>query len=139
MKDLVCTECWVFIDDVIIFSRSVQEHARRLENVLQRFDKANVQLHPGKCVFTQPQVNYLEFVLSEKGVSVSPDKIKAVRNYPTPKNVKDNRAYLSQIYFFRRLIQEFATVAKPLTELTKKDRPFIWSQIQQKAFEKYKG
>ena len=65
LKDLVGTECWVFIDDVIIFSRSAQEHAQRLENLLQRFDKANLQLHPDKCVFAQPQVNYLGFVLSE--------------------------------------------------------------------------
>jgi len=132
LKDLVGTECWVFIDDVIIFSRSVQEHAQRLENVLQRYDKANLQLHPGKCVFAQTQVNYLGFVLSGKGVSASPDKIKAVRNYPTPKNVKDVRSYLGLASLYRRLIQEFAAVAKPLTELTEKDRPFIWSQSQQK-------
>jgi len=73
LKDLVGTECWVFIDDEIIFSRPVQEHAQRLENVLQRFDRANFQLHTGKCVFAQPEVNYLGFVLSEKGVSAWPD------------------------------------------------------------------
>jgi hypothetical protein len=71
-------------------------------------------------------------VLTEKGVSTSPDKIKAVRNYPTPKNVKDVRAYLGLASFYRRLIQDFAAVAKPFTELTKRDRPFIWSQSQQK-------
>ena len=135
LKDLVGMECWVFIDDVIIFSRSVQEHTQRLENVLQSFDKANLQLHPGKCVFAQPQVNYLWFVLSEKGVSASPDKIKAVRNYPTLKNVKVFRLYLGLASFYRRLIQDFATVAKPLTEQTKKDKPFIWTQSQQKTFE----
>jgi len=123
LKDLVGTEFWVFIDDVIIFSRSVQEHAQRLENVLQRFDKANLHLYPGKCVFARPQGNYLEFVLSERGVSSSPDMIKAVRNYPTPKNVRDFRSYLGLASFYRRLIQDFATVAKPLNELTKKDKP----------------
>ena len=101
----------------------MQEHAQRLENVLQRFDKANLQLDPGKCVFAHPQVNYLGFVLSEKGVSASPDEIKAVRNYPTPKNVRDVRSYLGLASFYRRLIQDFATVAKPLNELTKKDKP----------------
>ena len=85
-------------------------------------------------MFAHPQVNYLGFVLSEKVVSASPDKIKAVRNYPIHKNVKDVRAYLGLASFYRRLIQDFATVAKPLTELTKKDRPFIWSESQQKAF-----
>jgi len=68
----------VFIDDVIVFSSSAEEHARRLESVLQRFDQANLQLHPGKCAFAQPQVQYLGFVLSEKGVAASPEKVKAV-------------------------------------------------------------
>ena len=113
--------------------QSVQEYTQRLENELQSSDKTNLQLQPGKCVFAQTQVNYLVFLLSEKGVSASSDKIKAVRNYPTPKNVEDFRANLSLASFFRRLVQEFAGVVKPLTELTKKDWPFIWRQSQQKA------
>jgi len=99
----------------------VQEYAQRLENDLQSFDKTNLQLQPGKCVFEQTQVSYLVFVLSEKEVSPSPDKIKAVRNYPTQKKIEDFRAYLSLASFFRRLVQEFSGVVKPLTELTKKD------------------
>ena len=138
LRNLVGTECWVFIDDVIIFSKTAQEHAQRLGNVLQRFDKANLQLHPGKCVFAQPQVQYLGFVLSEKGVSASPDKIKAVKDYPTPRNVKDVRAFLGLASFYRRLVPRFAEMAKPLTELTRKDRQFVWGPSQQKAFEDMK-
>jgi len=66
LKNLVGTDCFVFIDDIILFSSSAEEHARRLERVLQRFNRANLQLHPGKCVFAQPLVQYLGFVLSEK-------------------------------------------------------------------------
>jgi len=135
LKNLIGTEVYVFIDDLIVFSKTAQEHAPRLENVLQRVDRANLQLHPGKCVFAQPQVNYLGFVLSEQGVSASPVKIKAVRNYPTTKSSKDVRTHLGLVSFHRRLIADFATVAKPLTELTKKDRPFVWGKGQQKAFE----
>jgi hypothetical protein len=138
LKNLVGTECFVFIDDVIIFSKSAQEHALRLENVLQIFDQANLQLHSGKCVFAQSQVNYLGFVLSEQGVAASPDKIKAVKNYPLPKNVKDVRAFLGLASFYRKLVENFAAEAKPLTELTKKDRPFTWGPEQQKAFESLK-
>ena len=94
LKNMVGTECWVFIDDVIIFSSTAEEHALRLENVLRRFDEANLQLHPGKCVFAQSQVTYLGHVLSERGISVSPEKVKAVREYPTPRNVKDVRSFL---------------------------------------------
>ena len=108
-----------------MFSKSAQEHAQRLENVLQRFDKASLQLHLGKCVFAQPQLQYLGFVLSGKGISVSPDKVKAVTDYPTPRNVKDVRGFLGLASFYRRLVPRFAGVSKPLTELTRKDRQFI--------------
>ena len=124
LKKLVGFYCYVYLDDVVMFSQTAQEHAQRLENVLHRFDKANLQLNTSKCVIAQPQVNYLGYVLSEKGVSASPDKVKAVRDYPTPKSVKDVRSFLGLASFYRRLVQDFATIAKPLTELTKKDRPF---------------
>jgi len=82
LKNPEGTVCWVFIDDVIIFSKSAEEHAQRRENVLQKFDKANLQLHPAKCVFVQPGVQYLGYVLSEVGISASADKIIPVRDYP---------------------------------------------------------
>jgi hypothetical protein len=97
LKNLIGTECWIFIEVIVIFSKSAQEHALRLENVLQRLDKANLQLHPGKCVCA----HYLGYVLSEKGVSASPDKIKAARDYPVPKSVKDVRAFLGLASFYR--------------------------------------
>ena len=84
LKSLVGTECWVYIDDVIVFSKSAEEHVLRLENVLRRFDEANLKLHPGKCVFAQPKVLYLGFVLSENGVSASTDKVKAFSVIPNP-------------------------------------------------------
>jgi hypothetical protein len=83
-------------------------------------------------------VNYLGFVLCEKGVSASPDKIKTEIIPQPEKNVKNVRAYLGLALFYRRLIQDFAAVAKLLTELIKKDRPFMWSQVQQKSFESIK-
>jgi hypothetical protein len=78
LRNLIDVQCYVFIDDIIIFSKSAEEHAARLENVLERFEKANLQLHPGKCASAQPQVNYLGYVLSDNGVSASADEVKAV-------------------------------------------------------------
>ena len=69
LKNLVGGEYYVFIDDVIIFSKTAAEHAVRLENVLARFEKANLQLHPGTCVIAQPQLNYLGYVLSGNDLS----------------------------------------------------------------------
>ena len=89
LKNLTGVQCWVF-DDIIIFSESAEEHALRLENVLQRFDNANLQLHPGKCEFTKSRVQYLGFVLSENRVAASADKVKAVsiRLQRTPKTLE---------------------------------------------------
>jgi hypothetical protein len=125
---------WVYIDDVILFSDTDEEHARRLENVLQRFEQANLQLHPGKCVFAQPQVRCIGFVFSERGVLASPDKVKAVRKYLTPKKVKDVRKFLGLAAFYRRLVPNFAELAKSLTIITRKNQVFSWGPKQQEAF-----
>ena len=139
LKNLVGTECWIFIDDVVVFSRSAEEHARRLESILQRFDEANLQLHPGKCAFSQYQVQYLDFVLSERGILASPDKVKAVKQYPTPKSVRDVRAFLGQCSFYRKVVPRFTENAKPLSKLTRNIQEFIWSPTQQDAFESMKN
>ena len=76
----------------------------------------------------QPQVQYLGFILSEDGTCASSDKVKAVRQYPTPKSVKDVRAYLGQASFYRRLVPNFASFVKALKTLTRKDQEFIWGQ-----------
>jgi len=135
LKDLIGDELHVFIDDVIIFSKTAEEHAARLEHVLERFDKANLQLQ--KCMIARPKVNYLGYVLSQDGITASPDKVKAVRNYPTPANVKDVRAFLG-LASYRRLVPDFAELSKHLTVLTKKDHEFRWGPDQQEAFEKLK-
>jgi hypothetical protein len=67
LKDLIGTESYVFLDDVILYSKTLEEHAQRLEHVLQRFDKENLQLHPGICAIAQPQVKYLGYVCRKMG------------------------------------------------------------------------
>jgi len=120
LTNLIGVQCWVFIDDKIIFSKSAEKHALRLEDALQRFDNTNLQLHPGKCEFAKSQVQYPGFVLSENGVAASADKVKAVREYPIPSNAKDVRAFLGLASFYRRLVTNFAEAAIPLTILTRK-------------------
>jgi len=98
-----------------------------------------LQLHSGKCVFAQPQAPYLDFILSEDGISPSPDKVKAVRQYPKPKSVKDVRAYLGLTSFYWRIVPNFASIAKPLTTLNRKNQEFIWGPSQQENFENVKS
>jgi hypothetical protein len=75
LRDLTGTECFTFIDDILIFANDIQEHARRFEHVLQRFDRASLQLQPGKCEFAQPKMEYLGYVVSRDGISASPGKV----------------------------------------------------------------
>ena len=124
LKDLIGSELFVFIDDLIVLSKSAKERAIRLEHVLQRLEKANLQLHPGKCVFAQPRVRYLGFELLESGVSACAYKVKAVKEYPTLKNVKDVRAFLGLASFYRKLVPDFAEIAKPMTTFTRKNQAF---------------
>jgi hypothetical protein len=99
LKNLMGTECFVFLD--IMFYESAEQHALRLENVLQKLDQANLQLHHGKCVFSQPKMQYLGYVLSKDWVFASADKVKTVKDYPTPKNAKDIRVFLGHFFFYR--------------------------------------
>jgi hypothetical protein len=137
LRNGIGTHCYVFIDDLIVFSKTAEEHAQLLEEVLSRLEEANLQLHPGKCVIAQLEVRYLGYVLSDKGVSPTPDKVTAVRQYPVPKYVKDVRALVGLASFYRILVLNFAEIAKPLTGLTRKDRQFTWGP-QQQAFQSIK-
>jgi hypothetical protein len=83
-------------------------------------------------------VQYLGYVLSEEGITASPDKIKAVKQYPKPKGVKDVRAFIGFASFYRRLVPDFAELAKSLTTLTRKDQQFTWGPTQKEAFESLK-
>jgi hypothetical protein len=135
LKDLVGTDCFVYLDDLILFSKTAEEHAENLERVLERFDKANLQLHLGKCVIVQPEGKYFGYVLSDKGVSASSDRSQKLSD---PLNAKDVRAFLGLVSFYRRLVANFAETAKPLTKLTRKEQEFYWGPSQQEAFEELK-
>jgi hypothetical protein len=128
----------VYLGDLILFSNTAEEHAQKLERVLERFEIANLQLHPVKCVIAQPQEKYLGYTLSEKRVSASSDKVEAVKNYPTPRNAKDVTAFLGLASFYRRLVPNFAETAKPLTQLTRKNQEFAWGSTQKKLFDALK-
>ena len=106
---------------LLIYSDTVEEHAKRLANVFERFKKANLQLQPEKCAFAKDKVACLGFELSYRGIEASPDKVKAVQNFPKPRSVKDVRSFLGLASFYRRLVPHFVDIAKPLTQLTKKE------------------
>jgi hypothetical protein len=118
LRNLTGEFCFVFIN-VLVFADTIEEHTHRLDKVLQHFEKANLLLQLEKCTFALPQVNYLGYVVSWDRVTASPVKVKSVRQYSVPKNMKV-RSFLGLASFYRRLVPKFAEIAKPLTQLIRK-------------------
>lgn len=124
----------IYLDDVIVFGSTVQEVLDRLTIVLDRLREANLKLKPKKCHLFQTEVLYLGHVVTAEGVKTDPSKVEAVKTWPTPTNPTDVRSFLGLASYYRRFIYQFSEVVKPLTNLTKKDQPFIWSSDCEKAF-----
>lgn len=119
MGDLHLKEVLVFLDDLIIFSDTLEEHERRLLSVLHRLRDFGLKLSPEKCKFFQTSVRYLGHVVSEQGVETDPEKISALKSWPVPQTLKELRSFLGFAGYYRRFIQGYAEIAKPLNDLTK--------------------
>ncbi len=124
----------VFLDDIIIFGRTVEEHLNRIEQVFQRLSRANLKITPAKCHFFKREVNFLGFRISQKGVQTDPDKTTAVASWPTPKNAKQLRSFCATINYYRRHIHQFSVIAAPLYDLLKKRTRFTWTPEHDRAF-----
>uniref|UniRef100_A0A1I7WEI7 Reverse transcriptase domain-containing protein n=1 Tax=Heterorhabditis bacteriophora TaxID=37862 RepID=A0A1I7WEI7_HETBA len=129
---------FIYIDDLVITSDTADEHLQDVDEVLGKIEGIGMKLKASKCLFAQPEVKFLGFVLSEKGIRPNPDKTFAIDNYPTPKDLNEVRAFIGMTSFFRRFIPKYAQVAAPLTDLTKKDTPFLWSEKCEEAFQNLK-
>ena len=131
--------CLVYIDDVIIFSKTFEEHLSRLAAVFDRLREANLKLKPSKCHFARPSVNFLGFVVSSEGILPDPGKLSAVETFPVPSCVKDVRSFLGLCNYYRRFVKDFAKIASPLNRLTRKSVPFVWDPSCKAAFQELKA
>ena len=126
--------CLCYFDDVIIPSNSLEQQCKRLTLVLERFRKHNLRVKASKCMFGADKVTYLGHVVSAKGVHTDPAKITAVAALPDPKTVEQVRSFLGLAGYYRKFIPQFATLAAPLVNLTKKGTKFLWGEDQKRAF-----
>lgn len=118
MGDLNRKEVLVFIDDLIVFSSTLEEHETRLKQVLKRLREFGLKLSPEKCKFCQTSVKYLGHIVSQHGVETDPAKVEALKTWPTPKNLKELRSFLGFSGYYRRFVQDFSKIVKPLNDLT---------------------
>ena len=117
------TTCLVYLDDIIIFSTTVEQHLSRLRDVLARLKKAGLKLKPSKCHILKKCVHYLGHIVSADGVNVDDDKIKCIVEWPTPVNLEELRRILGIASYYRKFIKGFAHIAAPLHALTEKLKP----------------
>ena len=124
----------IFLDDLLVYSRSVEEHQAHVTQVLQVLRQHHLYAKVSKCSFFQHSVEYLGHVVTADGVAPDPVKVRAVQDWKVPENVREIRSFLGLAGYYRRFIQDFAKIAAPLTELTRKDVPYVWSLREGEAF-----
>jgi hypothetical protein len=125
----------VYIDDILIYSKTKEEHAEHLRLALMKLREHRLYAKFSKCEFWLNELIYLGHVLSVNGVAVIPDKVKSVLDWVTPSSVKDVRSFLGLAGYYRRFIENFSKIAKPMTELLKKNKKSEWSEKAEEAFQ----
>ncbi len=121
--DMAFTDVLVYLDDLLVFSKTLEEHEEKLDRLLSRLEEYGLKLNPEKCQFIQPSVKCLGHVVSARGVETDPDKVKAVKTWPRPQHVRQLKSFLGFAGYYRRFIQGYSKIAKPLTDLMKLYEP----------------
>ena len=124
----------VYMDDIIIFSSTFEEHLDHLKQVFERLQEANLTLKPGKCKFAAEKVLYLGHQISENGIEVNTDKTAVITSFPPPKTQKQVRTFLGMCNYYRKFISNYSQIAAPMYSLLKADATFKWTEICERAF-----
>ena len=128
----------IYTDDIIIFSKSIDENLTHLEEVFIILREANVKLNPKKCNFVKQPIEYLGHVVTPEGIFPDPCKGEGVENFATPASLKELKSFLGLANYYRRFIKGFSEIASPLNALTKKGVKFFWSESCAVAFDRLK-
>ena len=138
LAGLARDKCIIYLDDILVIGRTLQEHMENLRLVFTRLRQAGLKLKPSKCKLMQREVQFLGYVVSSGGISGDPQKITAVKEFPRPVDLKSLRAFLGLTSYYRRFVPRFSAVAQPLYNLTKKDALFEWTVECEEAFQRLK-
>ena len=127
-----------YIDDLLVFSETLEDHLEHLRRVLSRLMEVGLKLKPSKCKLVCGEVEYLGHVITPSGLQPNSRLVSAVREFPTPQNIQDMRRFLGLASYYRKFIAGFARIAQPLHRLTRKGADFHWSEECQSAFNELK-
>lgn len=128
----------VFMDDILVYSASLEEHLRLLQEVFEIIRANHFFIKLSKCSFAQKEVEYLGHIISGQGVATEPSKVQAVKQWPTPVNLKQLRGFLGLTGYYRKFIKGYGLISQPLTDLLKKAVPFVWTSATEAAFQSLK-
>jgi len=128
----------VYLDDILIFTETEEEHEQAVQRVLKVLAKHKLFLCPEKCEFHRKQIEYLGLVISENKVEMDPVKVAGVHNWPIPENRTNVQAFIGFVNFYRRFIQDFSTITRPLFDLTHSNKAWNWDTKEQEVFERLK-
>ena len=134
LRNLTYKICLIYLDDILVYSRTFENHLDHLRQVFDRLRHANLKLKPSKCKFACTKVNYLGHIVSPDGIAPDNDKISAVKDFPRPHNVKTVRSFLGLANYYRRFVKDFSKIATPLNQLLRKDHKFVWTDTCERAF-----
>ncbi|XP_056132867.1 uncharacterized protein LOC130109929 [Lampris incognitus] len=134
LRDMLDQFVVVYLDDILIFSRSLEEHVQHVRQVLERLLRNRLFVKAEKCLFHSESVDYLGFIVEGGKTRADPRKIKAVVEWPDPKSRKELQSFLGFANFYRRFVRNYSSVAEPLTRLTSPSQPFVWSPAARSAF-----
>ena len=114
----------VFLDDILVYSKSEEEHEQHLRLVLQVLREHQLYAKWSKCSFYQRQIHYLGHIISEEGIVVDPDKVEAIKEWSAPRNVAEVRSFMGLVGYYIRFIAGFSKIAHPITSLQRKEKKF---------------
>jgi hypothetical protein len=138
LSGLTGTRCFVYLDDIVIYAKSLADHSENLRDILDRLRTHQLKLQPDKCEFLRTEVNYLGNQITESGVRPDPQKVAVIEQFPTPTNVKSFKTFCGIISYYRRFIPNCSKTASPLYKLSKKDARYEWDEPQENAFQHLK-
>jgi len=137
-SDLLDVGVLAYMDDMLIYAKTEEEHDRLVKEVLGRLQAHGLAVSPEKCVWKAQEVEFLGYVIGRNGIAMSQEKVEAVLSWEEPKSLSETQSFVGFANFYRRFIKDYSRVARPLTELTKKMDRWSWNPKAERAFNELK-
>jgi hypothetical protein len=135
LKEYIGEFVTVYLDDIMIYSKSFEEHIEHVEKVLMKLKEINVVIKLKKCEFGKRNIEFLGYIVEKDGLQPEVKKVEKIKNMKRPENVTEVRSFVQLCSYYRKFIKDFSKIAKPLNNLVKKDSKFEWKKEQQEAFD----